>query len=73
MPGTKHIDQYVKKKDKYGVKIGAWAAKHSPGIASCRYCFTTINCGKGKGPLISRSKSSKHRAKVPSIKSLTSN
>ena len=57
-----------RKKDKYGVKIGAWAVKHSPGIATYGYYFTTINFTKGKDPLVSHSEFNKHRAKPPNIK-----
>ena len=72
MPGAKHIDQYVEKKDKYCVRIGAWAIKHFPGIASCRCCFTIIDFAKVKGSMIGHSESNKHRAKAPSIKISTS-
>ena len=42
------------------------------GIASCRYCFTTVDFAKGIGPLISYSESNKHRPKESCIKSTTS-
>ena len=61
MPRTKPVEQYLKVKYKFGVKITSWALKHCPGIVSCRYCFTTVDFAKVKGQLITHGESDKHR------------
>lgn len=62
-----NLSAYSGCRDKYGVRVGAWAVQKAPGVAGCQICpGAMLTFNRGKSNLIQHSETKKHRNAQPS-------
>ena len=57
-----NLSTYSECRDKFGVRVGAWAVQKAPGEAECKICpGSKLTFNRGKTNLIQHSETKKHR------------